>query len=58
LEWGINVNNTPDPGTSLPADAGPSIFTAIEEQLGLRLESRKKPIEVLIVDSADRPLPD
>jgi uncharacterized protein (TIGR03435 family) len=37
--------------------AGPSIFTAIEELLGLRLESRKTPIEVLIVDSADKPLP-
>lgn len=34
--------------------AGPSIFAAIEEQLGLRLEARKMPLEVLIVDHADR----
>jgi uncharacterized protein (TIGR03435 family) len=57
LEWGVNVDNTPDAGTSVPAGAGPSIFTAIEEQLGLRLESRKTLTDVLIVDSADKPLP-
>jgi len=34
--------------------SGPSIFSAIEEQLGLRLEARKLPLEVLIVDHADR----
>lgn len=39
-----------------PADAaGPSLFTALEEQLGLRLESRKGPVEVLVIDYADRP---
>ena len=34
--------------------AAPSIVSAIEEQLGLRLEARKMPLEVLIVDHADR----
>lgn len=34
--------------------AGPSIFAAIEEQLGLRLEARKLPLEILIVDHADK----
>jgi uncharacterized protein (TIGR03435 family) len=57
LEWGVNMDNTPDAGTTVPADARPSIFTAIEEQLGLRLESRKTLTDVLIVDSADKPLP-
>lgn len=36
------------------ADSG-SIFTAIQEQLGLRLRSERAPVEVLVIDSAARP---
>jgi uncharacterized protein (TIGR03435 family) len=35
-------------------DTGPPIFKAIQEQLGLKLESRKDGVDVLVVDSADR----
>ena len=37
------------------AEAGPSIFTAIQEQLGLRLSSRKTPVDVLIIDHVEKP---
>ena len=53
LEW------TPDsPGAAPSPDAGASIFTAIQEQLGLKLEPSTAPLEVIVIDSAERPAED
>lgn len=45
---------TPDDQQGTP-DAGPSVFTALEEQLGLKLVSAKGPVEVIIIDHIERP---
>jgi uncharacterized protein (TIGR03435 family) len=37
-----------------PADSGPSIFVAIQEQLGLKLESKKIPVDTVVVDHIER----
>jgi uncharacterized protein (TIGR03435 family) len=44
--------DAPGPGASFD---GPSIFTTLQEQLGLKLESTRAPVEVVVVDAAQHP---
>jgi uncharacterized protein (TIGR03435 family) len=42
------------PGAGAPQDNGPTIFTALQEQLGLKLEPKKGPVDTLIIDHVER----
>ena len=39
-------------------DEGPSLYTAMQDQLGLKLEAHHGPIDVLVIDHVERPTPD
>ena len=49
--------DTAPPGASIDPNA-PSLFTAVQEQLGLRLAPATGPVEILVIDSVERPTPD
>jgi uncharacterized protein (TIGR03435 family) len=46
LEW------APNPSAE---STEPSLFTALQEQLGLKLESTRGPVEIIVIDNLDRP---
>lgn len=45
----------PGAGNPPPDAGGPSLFTAIQEQLGLKLESEKGPVDVIVIDHIEKP---
>jgi len=52
-------DRTASPDRERPVDPnGTSIFTAIQEQLGLKLESTRGPADVLVIDHVEKPAPD
>jgi uncharacterized protein (TIGR03435 family) len=69
-EYDFTLQYAPEPGQGGPEALGlppqnytpppvdpnrPSIFTAVQEQLGLQLESQKGQVEILVVDQVERP---
>jgi uncharacterized protein (TIGR03435 family) len=58
LEFGRPLSTNSDAASPGAPDGAPVLFTAIQEQLGLKLESRKGPVEVLVIDQAERPTTD
>ena len=61
-KYDFKLSFAPDMGQQPPgsgddhaaADSGPSIFTALQDQLGLKLDSKKGPVEVLVIDSVQK----
>jgi uncharacterized protein (TIGR03435 family) len=69
-KYDLELNWTPDQGSepmfkgadgspqradAAPDSSGPSIFTALQEQLGLKLQSAKGPVETLVIDHVEMP---
>jgi uncharacterized protein (TIGR03435 family) len=55
-----NIKLTCTPGYITNRESGPglsdiSVFQALEEQLGLKLEARKEPVEILVIDHVEKP---
>jgi uncharacterized protein (TIGR03435 family) len=57
VKWTSGTVGTPVGPTPSPDD-GPSIFSALQEQLGLRLEPGRGTFDVVAVDAIHRPTPD
>jgi uncharacterized protein (TIGR03435 family) len=53
FEWHVVFASGANANSDLP-----SVFTAVQEQLGLKLEPRTSPFDVLVIDSVERPMPD
>jgi uncharacterized protein (TIGR03435 family) len=57
LKWTPDTGSSIANGSTAADSSGPSLFTAIQEQLGLKLEAQKSPVDVIVIDSIERPSP-
>ena len=55
IRWTPDDASQPQLPNGAPVDSGPSLFTALEEQLGLKLEPAKGPVQVLVIDHIEIP---
>jgi uncharacterized protein (TIGR03435 family) len=53
----VELTWLPDTTRAGPGDNRPSFFTAVEEQLGMKLTPRRGPVEVLVIEGVSRPTP-
>ena len=53
--YDFTLNYLQDRRADAPKQDGPSLFVAVQEQLGLKVESQKGQVEMLVVEHADRP---
>jgi uncharacterized protein (TIGR03435 family) len=59
LEFAPDATGSTTAGDAGPVDSSlPSLTTALREQLGLKIESAKGPMEVVVIDRIERPAPD
>jgi uncharacterized protein (TIGR03435 family) len=60
LTFAFEQRGPAPPGADAPAPDpnAPSFFTAVQEQLGLKLESTQGPVDVLVIDSVEKPTDD
>jgi uncharacterized protein (TIGR03435 family) len=61
LQWTPDNNEGPAPpggppaGAPPPETSGPDLFTAIQEQLGLKLEAQKAPVDIIVIKHIEKP---
>ena len=60
LTWtpdpGLGTGGRPERDGDVPVDpTGPSLFTALQEELGLKVETTKAPVDTIVIDSVEMP---
>jgi uncharacterized protein (TIGR03435 family) len=63
LRWGqerqtLSPDSIQGPDSLSSDSSGPSIFTALQEQMGVKLESARGPVQILVIESAEKPTED
>ncbi len=53
--YDVTLRYMPRPTSNPPPDEPPSLFTALEEQLGLKLQADRAPLRVLVIDHIEKP---